>query len=205
MNQLLIATSNRGKFKEYEIIFRQLEIPLKLLSLQDFHITQSPEESGTTFGENARIKAKFYYHISKMPTLADDGGIEIEYLGGEPGVISRRWPGYEATDEELVAMTFEKLQGVPWKKRGATLRVAIAFVFDEQHLFTFEGAWHGYIVEKRSAAARLVPGYPFRSLFWLPETETVLGELPFEKEVELGHRKQALSKTITLLKSHLVA
>jgi len=203
MKKLLIATSNQGKIAEYREIFKELLPDLELVSLNALNIKEAPDETGETFEENAVIKAKFYYDLAKIPTLADDGGIEIDYLNGEPGVRSRRWPGHEATDEELVAMTFEKLGGVPWEKRGAQLRVVIALAPSKDNIHTTEGIWRGFIVEERSKVARFMPGYPFRSLFWIPETGTVLGELPFEEEVRIGHRRKAIEKALPILESML--
>lgn len=199
-SKLLLATTNDGKIKEYREIFKQLGLKIQSISLKDLAITEKIEEDGKTFKENAIKKAKFYCKLSGLPTLADDGGIEIDYLSGEPGVRSRRWPGYEATDEELRQMTFAKLEGVPWEKRGARLRVVIAITLDGEKVHTFEGVWRGYIVENQSKAAKLMPGYPFRSVFYLPEQNKVLGELPFEEEVKLGHRMRALRAALSVLR-----
>jgi len=198
--KLLIATTNKGKISEYRELFKELFPGLELITLNDLGIDEHPEETGKSFQENAAIKATFYFEKANIPALADDGGIEIDYLDGAPGIISRRWPGYEATDEELVAMTFEKLKGVSREKRGAQLKVAIAFVPRKGEISIFEGIWRGFIVEERSKTARLIPGYPFRSLFYIPETKTVLGELPFEEEVRMGHRRKALEKVLPLIK-----
>jgi len=92
MEKLLIATTNPGKFREYKILLQDL--PLKMVSLRDLKIRKKPKEDGKTFRENAIKKAKFYSRLAQLPILADDGGLEIDYLKGEPGVKSRRWPGY---------------------------------------------------------------------------------------------------------------
>ncbi len=199
--RLLLATSNEGKIKEYKEIFKQLGLAIQLISLADLKIKEKVEEDGKTFKENAIKKAKFYYNLTKIPTLADDGGIEIDYLNGEPGIKSRRWPGYEASDEELIELTLKKLKGVPWEKRGAQLRVVIAITLNGETLYTFEGVLRGYIVESKEKAGKLIPGYPFRSLFYLPEQEVVLGELPFKDEVKLGHRMKALKGALAILKN----
>lgn len=174
-----------------------------MLSLRDFDTKESPEETGASFEENAKIKAEFYFERLNIPVLADDGGIEIDYLGGEPGVKSRRWPGYEASDEELVRLTLEKLDGVPAERRTARLKAAIAFVPRKGTLHMFEGVWEGMIVEKRSEKAVLQQGYPYRSLFFITETGTVLGELPFEEEVKIGHRRKAIERALPILKPFL--
>src|SRR6202166_223947 len=93
MRRLLIATTNRAKLGEYRLILRDVGIELELVSLADVGISESPEETGATFTENALIKARFYFERARIATLADDGGLEIDALGGEPGVRSHRWLG----------------------------------------------------------------------------------------------------------------
>jgi XTP/dITP diphosphohydrolase len=161
MKKLLIATNNPGKVKEYKELLKDL--PLKLVSLKDLGIKDKVNESGKTFEENAIKKAKFYSRLSGFLTLADDGGLEIDYLNGEPGVNSRRWPGYEATDKELIDFCLKKLEGVPWQKRKAQLRVIIALAIPGKEVLTFEGKLRGIILTK--PRGKLIPGYPFRPIF----------------------------------------
>src|SRR3989344_4202727 len=110
--KLLIATRNPGKLRE---IKEFLGNDFELLSLNDFSGAPHVDESGSTFEENSILKAKSFFEWSNVPTIADDGGLEIDFLNGEPGVKSRRWPGYEGSDEELINMALEKLRGVPWE------------------------------------------------------------------------------------------
>ncbi|HEV2170340.1 MAG TPA: non-canonical purine NTP pyrophosphatase, partial [Candidatus Binatus sp.] len=91
MNRLLIATTNPAKLAEYRLILRELGIELALVSLAELGIAEAPEETGATFAENALIKARYYFPRARIATLADDGGLEIDALGGEPGVRSHRW------------------------------------------------------------------------------------------------------------------
>jgi len=100
MNRLLIATTNPAKLAEYRLILRDLGIELELVSLADVGIVGSPEETGATFTENALIKARYYFECARIATLADDGGLEIDALGGEPGVRSHRWLGTGGDDSE---------------------------------------------------------------------------------------------------------
>lgn len=199
---LLLGTSNKGKVKEYKTIFKLLNLSIKLVDLNDLNIKERPKEDGLTFQENAVKKAKFYYKLSRLPTLTDDGGIEIDYLNGEPGVKSRRWPGYKASDKELQLLTLEKLKGVPLEQRTAQLRAVIAITFDGRTIYTFEGIWRGYIVEDITKASKIKPGYPFRSIFYLPDKNIVLGQLSFEEEVKIGHRMKAMKKALPILRSH---
>ena len=92
MKKVLIATTNPAKIVEYGEIFKQLKLPVNLVSLKDLNIKNKVEEDGKTFEENAIKKADFYSKLSNLPTLSDDGGLEIDYLNGEPGIRSRRWP-----------------------------------------------------------------------------------------------------------------
>ncbi len=200
MKKLLLATTNPGKILEYKEILKDLGI--EIISLRDLKLENSQvEEDGKTFEENAIKKSKFFCKLTKLPTLADDGGIEIDALNGEPGVKSRRWPGHEATDEELVKMTLEKLDGLPHEKRGAQLRCSIALSFPgDEEVRLFEGVLRGFIMEKPIG---IIPGFPFRSLFYLPEIGKVLGELSMEEEAKIAHRKRAMEKAIPLLKRKL--
>ncbi len=100
MRRLLIATTNPAKLAEYKLILRDLGIDLDLVSIADVGISESPEETGATFTENALIKARFYFERARIATLADDGGLEIDALGGEPGVRSHRWLGSGGEDSD---------------------------------------------------------------------------------------------------------
>jgi len=195
MMKLLIATNNPAKIAEYKIILKDL--PLELTTLGDLNIKEGVEEDGKTFEENAIKKAQFYYKLSGLLTLAEDGGIEIDYLNGEPGVKSRRWPGYEATDEELINMTLGKLKGVPPEKRGAQLRAVIALAINGQ-VKIFEAALRGIISEK--PVKKIIVGYPFRSLFYVPEINKVLAEADKEEEILISHRKKAIEKLLPIIK-----
>ena len=130
MRRLLIATTNPAKLAEYKLILRDLGIELELVSIADVGISESPEETGATFTENALIKARFYFERARIATLADDGGLEIDALGGEPGVRSHRWlgSGGEDSDEALVAEVIRRMKGVEAARRTARIRATIALI-----------------------------------------------------------------------------
>lgn len=201
MRKLLIATNNEGKIREYKEIFGQLEIPVDLVSLKELNIKEKIEETGKTFGENAVQKAEFYGKLSGLPTLADDGGLEIDYLNGEPGVKSRRWPGYEASDEELVNIVLKKLEGVLENKRKASLRIVLALFIPNLKSYSFEAKLRGIITE--TPYKKLIPGYPFRAIFYLPEFKKVYGEIDFKEEAEIGHRRKAVEEALPIIKKYL--
>ena len=201
MKKLLIATKNPGKIQEYRALLKGE--PLEIVTLSDVKITVPIDEDGDTMEENAVKKAVHYAYFSNMPALGDDGGIEVEALGGEPGVKTRRWPGYEATDEELIEMMLKKMKGIPWEERQARFRVCVAFALPgEEEVWVREGVKEGYITNKPS---ELIPGYPFRSLFWIPETKKTLGEHTPEEEAKLFlHRKQAIEELLPIIRKKLL-
>lgn len=196
MQRILIGTKNPGKIVEYKTILKKH--PLKVITLRDLNIEQEVIEDQKTFKQNAIKKAKFYFNLSKLPTLAEDGGIEIDYLNGEPGIKSRRWPGYQATDEQLISITLEKLNKVPFKKRTAQLRVVIALIIDGK-INTAEGALRGLILKK--PVKKIISGYPFRSLFYIPEANKTLAGMSEKEEMLVSHRKKALQKLLLQVKN----
>ena len=198
MKELLIATTNPGKLLEYKGIFKEFGLALKLVSLKDLKISQDIEETGKTFEENAAQKAKFYHNLSGLAVLADDAGLEIDCLNGEPGVKTRRWPGYQASDRQLIEMTLDKLKAVPSEKRGAQMRAVAALVFPgKEKVYTFEGVLRGSIAET-PMAAEIIKGYPFRSIFIPSGGKKYLGEMSV-----VAHRKQALARALPTLKKYL--
>ncbi len=199
MAKLLIATTNPGKFREYRALLKAL--PFEVVSLKDLKIKKEAKEDGRNFEENATKKARFYSKLTNLPALADDGGLEIDYLEGGPGVNSRYWPGYRATDQELIDLTLEKLKDIPWKKRKAKLTIVLALAIPSKKIFTAKAQIKGFITTKPK---KLIPGYPFRSIFYLPKLRRVYSELPFKKEVEIGHRKKAIQKIVPILQSEIL-
>ena len=197
--KFLLATTNEGKIREYKHLLGKAGV--EFVTLADAGITEKPEETGETCEENAILKAKFYFEKSGgMPTLADDGGLEIDALGGEPGVHSRRWPGYEASDEELVRYTLERMKDIPSEKRTAKLTAVLAVMPKAGEIRTFAGALEGRILEQPHYPNPIMPGYPFRSLFYEFQTGKVLAELPVE-QLPNGHREQAITKALPYLLS----
>ena len=125
--RLLIATNNPGKMREYSGLLR--EAPFELVSLADVGISHEVDETGLTFHENARLKASEYASLAGMLTLADDSGLEVDALGGQPGVRSARYGGDACrSDEDRVELLLKNLEGVPWEKRTARFRCVIAIV-----------------------------------------------------------------------------
>ena len=203
MKKLLIATTNPGKLAEIKRFLA--DVPIELVSLSDIGITESVAETGSTFEENAILKATYYCQKSGLPTLADDGGFEIDALGGEPGVRSHRWihGDREDTDEELIVYTLEKLKGLSKAKRGAQLRLVLALVFPDGGQFTVEEKTRGVVAEKSSEHRTL--GFPYRSLLFLPEIGKYYDHdlLTPEETERFNHRKRALDRLKPILKQLL--
>lgn len=186
--KLLIATRNPAKLAEWKRFLS--ELPLEIVDLADVGIGAEVEETSETFQENARLKAIEYARLSGLITLADDGGFEIDFLGGAPGVRSRRLFGEkDAADEESIAFVLEKLAGVPRERRGAQLRaVAVVALPDSSIIYEGEAKIRGYIVEEPSPTR--LPGFPYRSIFRVPEFNKMLVDLGEEEHEKVNHRRK---------------
>lgn len=194
MKKLLVATTNPGKLAE---ICRYLSsLPLELVSLAGLNIQDKVKETGDTFKENAILKTMFFMKLSGLPTIGDDGGFEIDALGGEPGVKSHRWihGDREDTDEELIRYTFKIMKDVPEGKRGAQLRAVLAFAYPGGPISTASAVTRGIIPFKPSQ--RRSHGFPYRSILFLPEIDKFYNEyeLTPEENKQYNHRKKALKQ-----------
>jgi XTP/dITP diphosphohydrolase len=185
MPTLLIATTNQNKLREYAAIFAGL--PFELRTLRDLGIDDDVEETGATFAENARLKAEFYAARSGMPVLADDSGLEVHALGGEPGVLSHRYAGPDATDADRNALLLKKLEAVPFHARLARFVCAIALARPDGSIEEVEGALPGVI----ELAPRGANGFGYDPLFFLLDENATLAELPPERKNQISHRAEA--------------
>lgn len=200
---MLIATTNPGKLAE--IRYFLADLPVKLIGLADKGISAIVRETGKTFAENAILKAKFYAKKTGLPTLADDGGLEINALRGEPGVKSHRWLSGDRdnSDEELISYALKRLEKVPLGKRGAQMRVALALVFPDRQVYTSEAKIRGIIPLLPSR--HRTKGYPYRSLLFLPRLNKFYNqdELTPAENDRYNHRKQALEKLKPIIRQKL--
>jgi XTP/dITP diphosphohydrolase len=199
MRRLLIATTNKAKLAEYRLILRDVGIEVELVSLAELGISDTPEETGATFAENALIKARFYFERARIATLADDGGLEIDALGGEPGVRSHRWLGSGGnendSDQALVAEVIRRMKGVAAARRTARIRATLALIHEEGGVIreqTAEGAIEGAIAER--AYSEIRAGFPYRAVLVIPGRNCYLGELGDEEEAQLSQRRTAILK-----------
>jgi XTP/dITP diphosphohydrolase len=196
--RLLIATTNPAKLAEYRLLLRQMEIAIEPISLADAGIKEVPEETGETFRDNALAKGRFYFERASQPTLADDGGLEVDALGGAPGVWSHRWLGIEdPSDRALAAEVIRRMEGVEKPRRTARIRAAIALIYqcgDAVRESVAEDAIEGIIAPR--AYPEIRPGFPYRAVLWLPDLACYLGELGEGEEARLSQRRKALVKLL---------
>jgi XTP/dITP diphosphohydrolase len=184
MPTLLIATTNQNKLREYAAIFAGL--PIELRTLRDVGIDDDVEETGATFGENARLKAEYYAARSGLPALADDSGLEVHALGGEPGVYSARYAGPGASDADRNRLLLQKLADVPFHARLARFVcvIALALPGPTGRIEEVVGALPGVI----EFAPRGEHGFGYDPLFYLLDENATLAELPPERKNQISHR-----------------
>lgn len=201
VKELLIATTNSAKLSEIKEFLSDL--PVACVGLENLGITQVIEETGATFEENAMLKARRYAELSHLPTLADDGGLEIDALQGEPGVHSHRWihKDREDEDEELIQYAIQRLEGVPEHKRTAKLRLVLALALPDGSIYTSEGAIQGIIAKEPSSYRR--KGFPYRSLLYIPEIQKFYNHEALSKEEHeaYNHRKKALEELKPIIRN----
>lgn len=203
IDKILIGTKNKAKLNEIRYGLKEIEkLGITILTLNDVGNREedlSPEESGNDFCEIAKIKAKYYSDIFNLPTISDDGGLIIPYLNDEPGVKSRRWLGYDASDEELIDYTLLRLKNQPLKNRLAYLKTCICFYLPDNNKYYFsESQIKGYIADKTSK--KRIEGYPFRALFVVDKFNKYYDELTEKEHQEINHRLKALKKIVKIIK-----
>jgi XTP/dITP diphosphohydrolase len=193
MHSLLLATSNLHKLEEFRALFSDL--PLKLLSLSDIQLVIDVEETGSSFAENAQLKACTFAQMSRMLTLADDSGLEIDALGGAPGVQSARFLGRETSYEERFHVILEQLQGLSFDQRSARFRCVIALAEPSGTFSMVEGVVEGVIADRPRGAN----GFGYDPIFFLPELGKTFAELEPEYKNRISHRARAAQSARKLL------
>ena len=204
--QLLIATGNPGKMREYIDLLQG--IPFELVSLRDLGITHEVEETGETFEENAWLKASEYAAISGLLTLADDSGLEVDALSGEPGVRSARYGGDSCTsDEDRVELLLRNMKDVPWEERGARFRCVIVIVLPKDAKIPAKGEPSTLIAQAEGFVAGMVQynpqgddGFGYDPVFYLTSHDKTMAQLPLEVKNKISHRANAAQKAVESLK-----
>lgn len=185
-NKIVFATGNSGKMKEIRVIMQDLG--MEILSMKEAGIDIDIVEDGKTFEENALIKAKAIAELTDAIVLADDSGLEIDYLNKEPGVYSARYLGEDTSYDEKNAHLLKRLEGVEKEKRTARFVCAIAAVLPDNTLLQTRGTIEGYIGEKPMGEN----GFGYDPIFYVEEYHCSTAELTMEQKNSLSHRGKAL-------------
>jgi XTP/dITP diphosphohydrolase len=193
MPKLLLATTNRGKLREYYQLLKGL--PFELVSPVDEGIDIAVDEEKETFEENARLKAVTYSRFSGLVTLADDSGLEVDALGGGPGIVSARFAGEKASDKDRIEHLLARLKDVTWEKRTARFRCVIAVAALRVETELCDGECQGLIAFEPKGES----GFGYDPVFYLPEFGKTMAELPLEIKNQVSHRGKAARKACIIL------
>lgn len=184
--KILVASNNKSKIKELNAILGELGV--ECVSLSDMGINADVEETGSTFFENAKIKADAFYKIAKIPTISDDSGLEVDFLNGEPGVFSARYAGEHGNDDKNNQKLLENLKNVPEDKRTARFKSVVCLVLDENNFISAEGSVEGIILNE----ARGQNGFGYDPLFFSPLLNKTFAEATAEEKNAISHRGNAI-------------
>lgn len=189
--EIVVATRNKGKMKE----ILSFDIPSILFtSLEQYPTIGDIKETGSTFKDNALIKARYVCHVTGLPALADDSGLVVDALNGEPGVYSARY-GNMKTDEERYTLLLQKMNNVPHDKRQARFVCVMALVFPDGREYIKEGVCEG-VIAKEPAGDN---GFGYDPVFYIPELGKTMAQLPLDVKNAISHRARALQKIKSLL------
>lgn len=186
MDKIIFATGNEGKMKELRMILEDLGLPV--LSLKDAGITADVEENGTTFEENAQIKAKTIMEMTGALVLADDSGLEVDALDKEPGIYSARYMGHDTSYHIKNQNIIDRLEGKVGEERSARFVCAIAAAFPDGRVLITRGTMEGQIGYEEKGEN----GFGYDPIFYLPEYQCYSAELSLEEKNKLSHRGKAL-------------
>jgi XTP/dITP diphosphohydrolase len=191
--KLLIATSNRGKVREYRSLLKK--IPLELVTMDQLGITTVVDETGETMEENAGLKAAILAGESGLLTLADDSGLEVDALNGEPGRLSARYAGDNASDEDRVNYLLSRLKDIPLEKRTARFRCIIAIASSNGEVELCSGECRGVITMESKGSE----GFGYDPIFYIPPLGRTMAELTPEMKNQVSHRAKAAGKVYQVL------
>ncbi len=191
---IVFATGNEGKMLEIRMVLADLDVTV--LSMEEAGVKMDIAEDGTTYEENAVIKAKAVMEATGKLTLADDSGLEIDYLNREPGIYSARYLGEDTPYSVKNQLLIERLAGVPDEKRTARFISAIAAAYPDGTIETVRASVEGRIGYEEKGSN----GFGYDPIFYLPEYDCMSGELPLEEKNKISHRGKAL----VLMKEKLI-
>jgi XTP/dITP diphosphohydrolase len=195
--KLLVATHNRGKIREYRELLADL--PLQVTYLDAEGITVEVVETGATFHDNALLKATSYARLTGLWTWADDSGLEVDALAGRPGVLSARYGGPGLSDRDRYLKLLGELAGVPDHERTARFHCVVAIALPDGRTGTADGAVEGVILR----APRGEQGFGYDPVFYVPDRQSTMAELPSEVKNAISHRGLAAQRAKTLLQELL--
>lgn len=192
--KLVLATKNINKIREISEKFSSIP-KLQLLSLSNFKNPPLVIEDGTTFEKNATKKARIISAFTELSVLADDSGLEIDALDGEPGVFSARYAGENANDKERNMLILKRMKYIPREKRGAKFICVISIVLKDGREYLVKGECNGIIYHKMLGNY----GFGYDPIFYLPGYQKTMAELPLSKKNQISHRAIALEKAEKIL------
>ena len=195
--KIVFATGNEGKMREVRLILQDLGFPV--LSMKEAGVSLDIEENGTTFAENAMIKARAVWEKTGGIVLADDSGLVVDYLGGEPGVYSARYLGEDTSYEIKNQAIIDRLADAKEEERTARFVSAIAAVLPDGSELVTEGTVEGLIAHEPAGNG----GFGYDPIFCLPEYGVTSAEIPIEKKNEISHRGKALEAMKIKLRERL--
>ena len=187
MDKIVFATTNEGKVKEIKEILK--DFPIEVVSMKEMGITVDIEENGTTFEENSLIKARALAKLTGLPALADDSGLEVDYLNGEPGIYSARYLGRDTDYDYKNNYIIDKLSGAKGEDRSARFVCVISLVLPDGREFVERGVVEGLIGYEQKGEN----GFGYDPIFYLPEYGKTSAELPPEEKNKISHRGKALT------------
>jgi XTP/dITP diphosphohydrolase len=193
MNEVIIATKNAGKAKDFEALFNPLNV--EVLTLNDIEGDIDVEETGNTFEENAILKAETVAKLLGKIVIADDSGLEIDALERAPGVYSARYAGLNKNDQDNIDKVLKEMETVSEENRTARFRCVLAVAGPGITTETFSGSCEGLILAER----RGTNGFGYDPIFFVPKKGQAMAELTAEEKSEISHRGNALAKLRTVL------
>jgi len=190
LKKFIVATKNSGKLNEIKEILKDTEYDV--VSMIDIGYNDEIEENGATFEENAMIKANILYQFYGQTVLADDSGLEVDALGGAPGIYTARFAGEGATDLQKIAKLLDLLKDVPFENRKARFVCSIALILDNGEKFVVKETCEGYINERLEGSN----GFGYDPIFYVAQYKKTMAQLDVEIKNSISHRGKALKKML---------
>ncbi|HOO70461.1 MAG TPA: XTP/dITP diphosphatase [Spirochaetota bacterium] len=193
--KIIIATKNKNKIKEIKNKFNRIP-DLTVVDISSYPDIPDVEETGSTFMENALLKARAITAYTGIPSLADDSGLVVDALGGRPGIFSARYGGEGLTDHDRNMLLLEEMKDVPHEARKARFICSIILYMPDDRYYSAEGQCEGLITESPKGER----GFGYDPIFYLPDHHCTMAELDLDEKNRISHRARALDNTAEILK-----